>query len=108
MSEELDFTSEVFLKELRRMVKICEAAERFCEYAIGKMNTDELGLATEDTETAIRFLELLKDLVQELSGDDDGTIDFEYEQLDDSASGGGEADSREESGDVRPSIRKFH
>lgn len=106
--EELALTYEALAEEFKRVMRVYDAAERFCEYTVNAMNADKIGLATETKEDAIQFLEKLKDLVQALAGEEDGTIHYEYEQHDDGASGGPEADSWEEGGDVRPSSRKLH
>jgi len=111
VSEET-MTDEEFEADYNLLCDVYDAAFDMCVFAVEKMNNNELGLACKDNKTAIEFLELMRNLLELLSeDDDDGTrIHFEYtsHEADNSASGSTKADLGETSGELRPSNRKLH
>lgn len=107
MSDQPTPTMDDLLEELEVLQDVYDAAANLCEYAVEKMNGSELGLASSDPRIAIEFLDRLKALIQAIEEDDDGAIQYEYEQHD-SPSGSSEADSWAEGGDVRPGNGKLH
>lgn len=96
---------EELLEEVEHLLAVFDAADDFCEFTVAKMNADEIQIACDNKEVGIEFLEKLKALIQALTGADVG---YEYTDNPDSTSGSPEADSREESGELRPSNRKLH
>lgn len=114
MSDNTEPTEEQ-LQNMLKIESICKSASDLCSFTMFHMNTGEFGVAVSDDEVAIGFFDRLKELYKNLSGDKDADGKFELQYVtdgddneDDGASGSTEADTRQESGQLRPSNRKLH
>lgn len=104
-----DLTDEE-VEDIDRIATVYARAIDLCTYTVTMMNLGKMGIACEDDKVAVTFLEKVKEIIEVHTGEH-GTIKFEYhssEGSDDGASGSSETDNWEESGELRPSNRKFH
>lgn len=95
--------------ELRRIANVYAAAAQFSSFLMKNMDEGNIGLACDDEKIVMEFAKKFAVLVKHLSGsENEPEFHLESEPEDNSSSGGSEPDSRQESGELRPSNRKLH